>query len=74
MTKLQTEQGEKRKIGIFAYHKSCTFYHSPRSSDIASKILVSVVDDHGKLFGAGFLSVLGFKLLNLRFTGVVKFI
>ena len=41
MTKLQTEQGEKRKIGIFAYHKSCTFYHSPRSSDIASKILVS---------------------------------
>ena len=45
MTKLQTEQGEKRKIGIFAYHKSCTFYHSPRSSDIASKILVSVVDD-----------------------------
>ena len=50
MTKLQTEQGEKRKIGIFAYHQSCTFYHSPRSSDIASKILVSVVDDHVKLF------------------------
>ena len=62
MTKLQTKQGEKRKIGIFAYHKSCTFYHLPRSSDIASKILVSVVDDHGKLFGAGFFSVLGFKL------------
>ena len=35
MTKLQTEQGEKGKIGIFAYHKSCTFYYSPRSSDIA---------------------------------------
>ena len=65
MTKLQTEQGEKRKIGIFAYHKSCTFYHSPRSSDIASKILVSVVDDHGKLFGTGFLSILSFKLRNL---------
>ena len=52
MTKLQTEQGEKRKIGIFAYHKSCTFYHSPRSSDIAS--------------------ILGFKLWNLRFTGLSK--
>ena len=61
MTKLQTEQGEKRKIGIFAYHQSCTFYHSPRS-DIASKILVSVVDDHVKLFGIGFLSILSFKL------------
>ena len=65
MTKLQTEQGEKRKIGIFAYHQSCTFYHSPRSSDIASKILVSVVDDHVKLFGIGFLSILSFKLWNL---------
>ena len=57
MTKLQTEHGEKRKIGIFAYHQSCTFYHSPRSSDIASKLLVSVVDDQTKLFGIEFLSV-----------------
>ena len=72
MTKLQTKQGEKIKIGIFAYHQSCTFYHSPRSSDIASKILVSVVDDHGKLFGTRFLSILGFKLWNLRFTGLSK--
>ena len=65
MTKLQTKQGKKRKIGIFAYHQSCKFYHSPRSSDISSKILVSVVDDHGKLFGTGFLSILSFKLRNL---------
>ena len=65
MTKLQTEQGEKRKIGIFAYHQSCTFYHSLRSSDIASQILVSVVDDHVKLSGIGFFSILSFKLRNL---------
>ena len=65
MTKLQTEQGKIIKIGIFAYHQSCKFYHSPRSSDIASKSLVSVVDDHGKLFGTGFLSTLSFKLRNL---------
>ena len=62
MTKLQSEQGKKRKIGIFAYHQSCTFYHSTRSSDIASKLLVSVVDDQTKLFGIGFLSILSFKL------------